>query len=85
MPPAEKRVFLAGYLKGWTDARDILKIVMNFVREQPAEAANSLAKVIAIYDFSFLKPEYLVGRLDSFYLKSDNKDRSLIEAITASR
>jgi hypothetical protein len=82
---SDKAQFMAGYLHGWADARNVTNIAIDFIKDNPGKAVNSLEDIRKLYDVSSLKPEALVEEVDSFYNKPGNKAASLSVAVTAAK
>lgn len=82
---AEKAEFIAGYLQGWADARNVTGIALDFIKENPDKAINSLEDIKKLYDVSALKRDKLVAAIDEFYEKPQNKAFPLSVAVTAAK
>lgn len=81
----EKQHFIAGYLQGWSDARRVTDIAINYIKENPQKAVEGLEGIKKIYDLTALGPEAVVREVDSFYNEHSNQNASLSAAITAAK
>lgn len=81
----EKQHFVSGYVQGWMDAQKVTNIAIEFIKENPNKAVESLESIRKLYDVSLLKPEGLVREIDRFYSRGENKNASLSMAVTASK
>ena len=81
----QKVQFVAGYLYGWTDARRVIDVALDYVRQNPKDAVSGLEKIRALYDMGGLKADTVAREIDSFYSDSQTKEASLSQAITAVR
>jgi hypothetical protein len=82
---AEKSQFIAGYLYGWRDAAKVTGVVIELVKENPKEAVEGLTKLQTLYSMEGLKADVVSNELDAFFSKSENKDATLSQAVTAVR
>jgi hypothetical protein len=82
---AEKSQFIAGYLYGWRDAAKVTGVAIEFVKENPKDAVDGLTKLQSLYNMEGLKADIVSKELDSFFSKSENKDATLSQAVTAVR
>lgn len=82
---AERSQFIAGYLYGWRDAAKVTGIAIEFVKENPKDAVEGLTKLQSLYTMEGLKADVVSKELDTFFSKSENKDATLSQAVTAVR
>lgn len=80
-----KQQFVAGYLFGWRDAKRVTDIAIEYVKENPGDAVSGLERIRGLYDMEGLTAESVVRELDEYFSKSEGKDATLSQAITAVR
>lgn len=80
-----KQQFIAGYLFGWRDAKKVTDIAIEYVKDNPSDALNGLERIRGLYDMEGLTSESVVRELDDYFSKSEGKDATLSQAITAVR
>lgn len=85
MTPESKRQFIAGYVRGWTDASGVTDIAIAYLRDKPAEALSGLERLKHIYDLSDVDPAKLVPVIDRFYKDPQNSQAALSLAVSAAR
>jgi hypothetical protein len=78
-----KRQFIAGYIYGWQDAHKVTGIAIDFIRENPKKAVESLESIKGLYDLSRLDPAAAAGDVDQFFADPENSKATLSSAITA--
>lgn len=79
----EKRQFLAGYFYGWQDAHKVTDVAIDFIRDNPKTAVESLQRIQNLYDLSGLDPATATQDLDKFFSDPDHAKATLSGAITA--
>ena len=80
---SEKSEFIAGYLHGWSDAKNVTEIAIGYIKDNPDKAVKSLEEIKKLYDLNIMKPDDLVSAIDAFYEKPGNKAAPLSVAVTA--
>ena len=81
----EKQHFVSGYIYGWKDAYNVTDIAIQYIKENPKTAVESLEKLKMLYNMEHVKPDQLVGALDNFYSDPDNSAATLSMAVSAAR
>lgn len=81
----QKQQFIAGYLRGMSDASIITDIAIGYLKENPKEAVQSLTALKNVYDVSALSPSEVVGLIDRYFSETENKDKSLSAAFNVAR
>jgi hypothetical protein len=81
----EKQHFIAGYIHGWNDAARVTDVAIDFVRDNPGKAIDTLQKVKSVYDMQSVKPDALARAIDQFYADPDNAEAPLTRAISGVR
>lgn len=81
----QKIDFMAGYLFGQRDAQQIIDIAIQYVRDNPTKAVESLERVKRLYDYEAVRPPLLAKEVDNFYSNPDNAQAPLSAAVSAGR
>jgi hypothetical protein len=67
----EKQHFIAGYIHGWNDAARVTDVAIDFVKDNPGRAIETLQKVKNV--------------IDVFYSDPDNAEAPLTRAVSSAR
>lgn len=78
----EKVQFIAGYLYAAQDFKRISEIAVNYIKDQPEKAVESLESLSRLYDFSSGSPDRLALYVDQFYADPENSSASLSKALS---
>jgi hypothetical protein len=81
----QKQYFISGYLRGLSDAAKVTDVAIEFIRQNPQTAIQSLTELKKVYDLSYLSPAQVAREVDKYYADPANKEKSLSQAVTASR
>lgn len=81
----EKQHFIAGYIHGWSDAARVVDVAIDYVKDHPDKAIDTLQKVKGVYDMESITPDALSREIDKFYADPDHSDAPLTRAISSAR
>jgi hypothetical protein len=70
---------------GWRDAAKVTDAAIDFVKQNPKDAVEGLTKVRSLYEMDGVRADALVHELELFFEKSENRESTLSQAVTAVR
>lgn len=85
MSTTDRERFISGYLRGWKDASGFLDIAIEYVKSNPAQAADALIKLRELANLGDQKPGALAIFIDQFYKNPENQGAPLSKAVSAAR
>jgi hypothetical protein len=85
LTPGDRKQFIAGYMYGWRDAAKVTDAAIDFVKQNPKDAVEGLTKVRSLYEMDGVRTDALVHELELFFEKSENRESTLSQAVTAVR